>query len=49
MIPVYKVEVGEEFTGATVIEPCKGYDFVSTRMDNNYVLCNKKYLNFLIF
>ena len=24
MIPVYKVEVGEEFTGATVIEPNKG-------------------------
>jgi len=24
VIPVYRVEVGEEFTGATVIEPDKG-------------------------
>jgi len=24
VIPVYKVEVGDEFTGATVIEPNKG-------------------------
>jgi len=25
VIPVYRVEVGEEYTGATVIEPNKGY------------------------
>lgn len=25
IMPVHKAEVGEDFTGATVIEPCKGY------------------------
>ena len=25
LLPVQKIEVGDEFTGATVIEPVKGY------------------------
>ena len=34
LLPVQKIEVGDEFTGATVIDPVKGYVVPHREMEN---------------
>ena len=47
MIPVYKVEVGEEYTGATVIEPNKGsVDTIWLLLVNSLFSSNRQHLSY---